>query len=207
MEDYYRLCGFDPAGSVPQYHPVKYTENRAFIPRLEYFGDPDFIDRTLEALYPGFVVLPDRTVKATEEIPLQHSTVFISSGSPQLTYAKRMGFVEEVEPLSVMYQGCIGLGEIRREFDRQVRNQPRWSKYRVVREPPSPLFNGCIPILGCFDLDMDSFSRYDDLDYPTPSFTGQAVLHCRNEGEATSVSSRESSPDSTSDMTEDPQDW
>jgi hypothetical protein len=146
MTRYYHLQGFPPSGSVPQYYLTKSSENNRFVPALDHLGDPDFINRTLEDLYPGFADIPDRRDVQTYDIPLEEGSLFIHRGSPHVNYLKRMGFLELVGKEHYIVQGEDGLNRLKEEFDRKFRKERSWLRYRVVRKPPFPVFNmQCIP--------------------------------------------------------------
>lgn len=164
MRHYYDLHGFRHEGNVPQYHLVKNIENSRFLPSLDYLGDPEYIERTLESLYPGFATLPDRDNAVVEEIPLRTQSFFRSRGSPQLNYAKRMGFIEVVGKCSACYYGVDGLQRVKKEFERGL--DPAWYTYRIIREPPFPLFANHVVCEGMYERDYGHLLRSDVLEYP-----------------------------------------
>jgi len=164
MKAYYRRHSFPEEGSVPQYHQIKTSMTRRFIPRLEFFGNPDYIRLTLETLYPGSVTLPDRDSRHSVDIDPSSGTVFLSRGASEVTYLKRMGYLKETGRMSRVYYGPDGLGRIIDEFDRSVRNENRWIRYEVIREIPEWLYGGRWSIQGTYDDPDINYSRGDNLE-------------------------------------------
>lgn len=150
LERYYQSLRFPTNGFVPQYMKGN-TVPYGFIPGISHVGSYDFVERTLETLYPGYcrVKVRGENVYDTQQVPLRRGirVLVYGSGPQQLTFLQRIGHVRRVSAPAYQYVQVFGeegldrlMIEYKRKKDRYERD---WSAYEVVKYIPSDWWPGC----------------------------------------------------------------
>lgn len=148
LRRYYTRCSFSPLGNIPHYHFHPTHENMRCYWDISSFGSYSFVLDTVKALYPGWVRVPDRRERGTDEgICLEPGVLFETSGSPEVRVLDRLGYIERVEKRQVVYDGEDGLDAIVSEFKRKGKAPVR-SVYRVIQRPPEYLYGGDFCVVG-----------------------------------------------------------
>jgi len=148
LYEYYAALDLPIEGHVPQFSKIQ-QKRYGFLPGLDSLGNRDFVEITLQSLYPGFAFLPIRTDMFTYRVPVRKGIFFQSSGDPHVSLLQKLGVVEPVKKLKQMVTGVDGLTRVIQEFVNPYRDPAR-VLYEVKVDFEEAFGSGTIP--GAIDL-------------------------------------------------------
>jgi hypothetical protein len=186
---YYTALGLDFRGFVPQYRE-HHSDKDGFYPGLDHIGKADYVESTLEDLYPGFAqvavrgpnVYPTSTFRLVEGIQFK----VYGFGTRALTILKRLGIVKVVNDSTnrITVHGADGLDSILLEYKRKKDPSAdlSWTTYIVDSFVPN-FWPGtsCLDVEGYLESTLDTVSvlNLDSLipisEYNTKLTTGKCM--------------------------------
>lgn len=166
FERYYQLLGLDSRGHVPQFR-IDARVSDGFYPGLDHLGRSDYVESTIEDLYPGFARVSVRgpSVFPTSTFRLVKGLRFkvYGFGTRQMTVLKRLGIIEPVKDAgnsTIVYKD-EGLDAVLLEYQRK--KDPscdlKWTTYLVKEFVPAYWPNtNSLDVEGYLESSLDSLA-------------------------------------------------